>query len=247
MMDAAKAVLFDLDDTLFDHRHAARCSLQEWQVHNPALRNYSLEFLEKEDFRLLGEKHALVLAGSVSVEDARVQRVQSLFKCCGEEIGIERAKELAQVRMQIYRKSWRAVPGAAALLAQLKRHVRIGVVTNNFIGEQQNKIESCGLGPFIDILVTSEEAGYTKPSPEIFHIALERLACKPNEAVMIGDSWESDIVGAVNAGLPAVWLNRDGTRKPDTSEVLEILSLEPASAVVRQLTMFMRSHADRAP
>src|SRR5438128_12681495 len=90
-----KAVLFDLDDTLFDHRYAARCVLQDLQAAYPALRAHALEFLEKEDFRLLSEKHPLVMAGTLSLHESRVQRIQSLFACCGEEITLENARELA--------------------------------------------------------------------------------------------------------------------------------------------------------
>src|SRR2546425_12205535 len=81
-----KAVLFDLDDTLFDHRYAARCVLQDFRANHAVLRNYSLEFLEHEDFRLLGEKHALVMAGSLGLDEARRQRIQMLFACCGAGI-----------------------------------------------------------------------------------------------------------------------------------------------------------------
>jgi putative hydrolase of the HAD superfamily len=230
-----KAVLFDLDDTLFDHRYAARCVLQDLQSCHAGLREYPLEFLEREDFRLLGEKHVLVMAGSLSPDDARVQRIRSLFAHCGEQITVERAKELAARRVEIYRQSRRPVAGAVALLKELKRHIRIGIVTNNFTEEQRDKIEACGLTSLIDVLVTSEETGQPKPEREIFYAALRRLECEPHEAVMVGDSWEVDVIGATGAGLRAVWFNRDGLRKPDAPEVLEITSLEPAQEVAVQI------------
>ncbi|HYR89813.1 MAG TPA: HAD family hydrolase [Terriglobia bacterium] len=226
-----KAVLFDLDDTLFDHRYAARCVLQDLQARHPGLREHSLEFLEREDFRLLGEKHALVMAGSLSPDDARMQRIRSLFACCGEEITIQCAKELAAHRVEIYRQSRRPVAGAVALLQELKRRTQIGIVTNNFTQEQHEKVKACGLTPLIDVLVTSEEIGRLKPEREIFQAALRRLECGPDEAVMVGDSWEVDVVGAANAGIRAVWFNRNGLRKPDLPGAVEITSLEPAEAV----------------
>ena len=230
-----KAVLFDLDDTLFDHRYAARCVLEDLQARQPGLQKYSLEFLEREDFRLLGEKHLLVMAGSLSPDDARVQRIRSLFACCGEEITIQFAKELAARRVDIYRQSRRPVAGAVALLRELKRHARIGIVTNNFTEEQREKLEACALAPLIDVLVTSEEIGRLKPEREIFRAALRRLGCEPDEAIMVGDSWELDVIGAIGAGLRAVWFNRDGLPKPDTPEALEITSLEPTQEVAIQI------------
>src|SRR5688572_5227645 len=126
-----KAVLFDLDDTLFDHRYAARCVLQDLQFRHPSLQVHSLEFLEHEDFRLLGEKHALVLAGSIDIDEGRIQRIQSLLACCGEDITTDYARHLADCRQVVYRESRRAVPGAVPLLRLLKSRVRIGIVTNN--------------------------------------------------------------------------------------------------------------------
>ena len=114
-----KAVLFDLDDTLFDHRHAARRVLQDLQSRHPSLQRHSLEFLEREDFRLLSETHALVMAGMIDVAEWRIQRVQSLFACCGEEISTGNARRLADCRQIVYRENRRAAPGAIPLLRKL--------------------------------------------------------------------------------------------------------------------------------
>src|ERR1051326_4349478 len=111
-----KAVLFDLDDTLFDHRYAARCVLEHVRSTHPSLMAHSLEFIETEDFRLLGEKHASVLAGLIDVAEARAQRVMSLFAVCGEQISVDYARSLAGRRQMIYQANRRAVPGAIPLL-----------------------------------------------------------------------------------------------------------------------------------
>lgn len=230
-----KAVLFDLDDTLFDHRYAARCVLRDLQSRHPTLQKFSLEFLEREDFRLLGEKHPLVMAGLIDVDEGRIQRIQSLFACCGEEITTDYARELANCRQMVYREYRRAVPGAKELLQILKTRVRIGIVTNNFTSEQQDKLEACGLTSLVDVLVTSEDVRHAKPAPEIFHAALEGLGCDAGEAVMVGDSWNIDVIGAINAGLRAVWFNRDGSERPGPEEVLEIRSFEPADTIAEQI------------
>src|SRR5215467_4838272 len=142
-----RAVLFDLDDTLFDHRYAARCSLRHFRNTHENLRAFSLEYLERKDFRLLTEKHALVLSGDLSVEESRIQRIQLLFASCGARIDVDRARELSAERMEIYRRSRQPVPGAVQLLHELRKSVRIAVVTNNFTDEQQGKLDSCGLAP----------------------------------------------------------------------------------------------------
>jgi HAD superfamily hydrolase (TIGR01549 family) len=171
--------------------------------------------------------HPMVLAGSIDVDEARIQRIQSLFAYCGEEITRDVARVVAERRQVLYRQYRRAVPGAIALLGILRSRVRIGIVTNNFIKEQQDKLEACGLTSLIDVLVTSEEIQRPKPEAEIFHAALERLGCDETETVMVGDSWEIDVMGAVNAGLRAVWFNRHATARPGPQDVTEIRSFEP--------------------
>ncbi|MBI4473153.1 MAG: HAD family hydrolase [Acidobacteria bacterium] len=225
-----KAVLFDLDDTLFDHRFAARCVLQDLRESHVALQRFPLEVLEREDFRLLGEKHAFVLAGSLSIDEARKVRLQALFEFCGEHISEDEAIKLAARRQMVYRRSRQPVAGAIELLQTLRKHARIAIVTNNLTEEQRGKVAACNLHPLIDLLITSEDAGCVKPSAEIFHAALERLECSPNEAVMVGDAWEVDVIGARNAGIRAIWFNRDGIRNPDPATVPELSSFEPAEA-----------------
>jgi HAD superfamily hydrolase (TIGR01509 family) len=126
------------------------------------------------------------------------------------------------------------VEGARELLAALHGRAATGVVTNNVAAEQRQKIAACGFGPFLDAVVISEEAGVTKPDPRIFRVALDRLGRPAEEAVMIGDAWETDIAGARAAGIRPIWLNRFDAASPDPS-VTEVRSLVPAAALLSLL------------
>ena len=96
-----------------------------------------------------------------------------------------------------------ARPRRRRLLERLHGRTVLGVVTNNQIAEQEEKVAHFGLNDVIDFLVVSEGVGVSKPDPRIFSLALDRAAAEPGEAVMIGDSWENDILGARGAGIPA--------------------------------------------
>jgi len=229
------AVLFDLDDTLFDHRYSARCALEDLQARHPVLEKHSLELLVREDLRLLGEKHPLVLAGTLSIADSRIQRMQGLFAACGTAVGADEAQYFADLRQRTYREMRRAVPGAIPLLQQLKSRVKIGIVTNNFREEQRDKLDACGLSDFVDVLVTSEEVRHAKPDRRIFESALRQLSCDASRAVMVGDSWEFDVLGAWNASLRSIWFNRDGAEQPSHPHAHEITSLEPADIIAEQI------------
>jgi putative hydrolase of the HAD superfamily len=108
------------------------------------------------------------------------------------------------------------------------------IVTNNGVAEQRLKLARCGFEAWIDAMVTSEEAGITKPDPGIFAQALARARATAADAVMLGDAWGADIEGARAAGIGAVWFNRAGKPSPDPS-VAELGSLEPASAALAVL------------
>jgi FMN phosphatase YigB (HAD superfamily) len=67
-----------------------------------------------------------------------------------------------------------------------------------------------GLALLLPIIVTSQDAGYSKPQPEIFHAALRQARVPANSALYVGDQYHIDIVGAVRAGMKGVLLDRDG-------------------------------------
>jgi YjjG family noncanonical pyrimidine nucleotidase len=228
-----RAVLFDLDDTLFDHRRSARAALEE--VHR---RHATVEFaaLEHHHGRYLEEMHVEVLAGRIGLDDARRERFRKVFLALGVTLDPAEVDSVASAYRTGYMTNRRALDGAAALLAALRSHARIVIVTNNLLDEQRDKLQHCGLAPLVDALVASGDVGVSKPDPAIFGIALHRAGATAAEAVMVGDSWTSDIAGARGAGIRAVWFNPDRAPKPaDPAGVTEIHSLEPAHALVRLL------------
>jgi putative hydrolase of the HAD superfamily len=122
--------------------------------------------------------------------------------------------------------SRREVFGASRLLESLRKQgLLLGVVSNNVLSEQLEKLELLGMRESFDALAISEEVGATKPDPEIFRVALERIGCHAREVVMIGDSWSSDIEGAANAGIRSIWLNRTGAPCPDARLAAEVRCL----------------------
>jgi YjjG family noncanonical pyrimidine nucleotidase len=239
-----RAVLFDLDDTLFDHRHCARTALRRVHEGYACFACTPFDDFATSHGRTLEELHEQVLAGRLSIDDARRERFRRLFEAAGAARDAAAADRAARVYRQGYVESRRAIDGAEALLRRLKGSARIGIVSNNLLAEQRDKLRECGLEPFIDALVVSEEAGVSKPDPVIFGLALERLGCGPAEAVMIGDSWANDVVGAEAAGIRAIWFNPHGEPRPeDCPHVPELRALVPPGAVLDLL--FARAADER--
>jgi FMN phosphatase YigB (HAD superfamily) len=114
-----------------------------------------------------------------------------------------------------------AVPGAQQVLRSLRPHYRLVVATNaaDSDGEQVRvALARVGLSALVDDVVTSREVGAEKPDPAFFRAALHAaFPGRPptaQRAVMVGDSWENDVAGAMAAGLRAVWLNPSGAGRP---------------------------------
>jgi len=231
---ATTAVLFDLDDTLFDHWACTRAALAALRVRVPAFRGLPAEVFEAEHRRLLEELHLQVLAGRMTVDEARVERFGRLLAFAGGTPDAASPADVAAAYRSAYLEHWRPVDGALELLIALHGRVATGVVTNNVASEQRQKIAACRFAPLLDAVVISEEVGVTKPDPRIFRLALGQLRRTAAETVMIGDAWETDIVGARAAGLRPIWFNRFGAASPDSS-VTEIHSLVPSTSVLSLL------------
>ena len=228
---AITAVLFDLDDTLFDHWACTRAALADLRARSPVLGGVPARAVEEEHRRLLEELHLEVLAGHMTVDDARVARFSRLLAFAGGTADPGDAAAAAAAYRSAYLAHWRTVDGALELLTALHARVSTGVVTHNGASEQRQKIAACGFAPLLDAVIISEEAGVTKPDPRIFNLALDALGRSPEDAVMIGDAWDTDIAGAQAAGIRPIWFNRFGAASPDPS-VTEIRALKPAASVV---------------
>ena len=231
-----RAVLFDLDDTLFDHRRSSASALRSVRDAYDCFRGVAFAELERQHARLLEDMHLSVVTGRIGMEEARRERFRRLFRFFGATPEDERCAEAASAYRSEYLAARRAMDGAELLLQAIRTHARVGIVSNNMLQEQKEKLEVCRLAAYVDVLVVSEEAGVSKPEPEIFQQALDALRVGPGEAVMVGDSWDADIVGARRSGMRAIWFNplRVSCPEPD-STVPQLHTFLPTAAAVKAL------------
>lgn len=228
-------VLFDLDETLFDHRYSSMMGISALQELYPVLRRKTVEELEQKSWDLLNELYIHVLAGKKTSDEVRLERIADMFRRCGVHVPKERLDELSDIYKGEYWRTVRPVPGVMDVLEKLKeKNYKIGILTNGFRKVQMKKIFLCCLESFIDCIITSEETGKAKPDSEMYIKAIELCGTKVNECIMVGDAWETDILGAIAAGIKPVWINRRNQLCPDSSvkvihepiELLEIFGLK---------------------
>lgn len=89
----------------------------------------------------------------------------------------------------------------------------LGLLTNGAPDLQREKLKGAGIADYFDQVIISGDLGVGKPDPRIYEAILSRLGVTTREAVMVGNSLESDIQGAQAIGMKAVWLNRAGTSR----------------------------------
>ena len=105
------------------------------------------------------------------------------------------------------------IPDALEVLTALKPHYRLGVISNT-VGsgdaDLSEVLEKAGIRRLIDALVTSRDFGKAKPDPAIYAECARRLGVSLEQTLMVGDRLDTDVAGALNAGIPAIWLRHPG-------------------------------------
>ncbi|HEV7813943.1 MAG TPA: HAD family hydrolase [Janthinobacterium sp.] len=198
-----KAILFDLDDTLWPIGPViaeAECLLFDWlAVHAPGVaRRHSIDSLRRERLALLErEPHFHIDLGAL-----RRAGLQAAFAEAGED------PAKVDAAMLLFHRARNAVtPYADVLpaLARLQDRFLVGSVTNGVAD-----LEVIGLARHFKVSLAAASFGRAKPDPAIFLAACEALGVLPREAVYVGDDLQLDVAGAQQAGMRAVWLNRKG-------------------------------------
>lgn len=104
-------------------------------------------------------------------------------------------------------------PDAVAALTELKKKYKLALISNTDCFSINEIIDKYDLRKFFDVIVLSYEAGVLKSDKKMFALATKKMKVKKNEVIMVGDSIDSDIRGAENAGIKAILLDRRGARE----------------------------------
>ena len=125
------------------------------------------------------------------------------------------------------------IPGTLNLLAHIRRKgIPMHIITNGFSEVQFIKLENSGLSEFFDVVLTSEMVGEKKPHPSVFARAIAMAETQADVSLMIGDSLEVDVQGALSHGLQAIHYNRAGMGKRDRGEYWEVSHLDQITHII---------------
>jgi putative hydrolase of the HAD superfamily len=193
-----KGIYFDFDGTLAWRMQAAYDNYRYiLSILFPEMDPSSIEFEARVQKCLLWDQYGTV--GKQYV----MEQIQKKWK---PDLFIEEGIRLWYSRFPEF-QVW--MEGAKETILGLKQDFRVGILSNGPHDRQWPKIRALGMDQIFDPVLVSEDLGVRKPDPQIYMIAAERMHLPIQEIVMIGDTFETDILGAVRAGMPAVWFSRE--------------------------------------
>jgi putative hydrolase of the HAD superfamily len=134
----------------------------------------------------------------------RYERLKTVFDQLNYKASDALIFDMADAYIQTLLEYNTLFPGAISILEALKPHYALHMITNGFKDVQHFKMKNSGLLPYFETVTDSSSVGKKKPDPEIFNHALKVGGVSSSEAVMIGDSLEADIEGALKVGMHAV-------------------------------------------
>lgn len=228
-----KVVLIDLDDTLWDFHTNARLSLQDMFED----RNLGQYFTDFDEFFTIYAKKNIELweaygKGEITQDYLKAERFHYPLSRMGVD-DEKLAEEIGHQYLDILPTKTTLMPHAQELLEYLQQKgYPITVVSNGFVEVQHRKINSSGIGRFFNHIVLSEAAKALKPDKKIFEYALGLNHAESHEAIMIGDSYEADIKGAINAGIDQIYYPLPGHDKPEHTATYKIRSLKEVMGIL---------------
>ncbi len=198
-------IFFDLDHTLWDFDRNSELAFEKIFMDN----------FPEIDFREFSKVYApinqacwkLYQNDKITSEELRYQRLKQSFEAINTTISDQQINEIAHNYIELLPQNNHLFDGAIETLDYLRANYNLHIITNGFEKVQYLKIENSGIASYFSTITNSEMAGVKKPHPNIYEFALSLAKTKKETSVMIGDSIEADIVGALDFGIAAIFFN----------------------------------------
>lgn len=209
-------IFFDLDHTIWDFDKNAEETLHELYVihklndiglHSPEV---FIETYTRNNHKLWAQYHV----GAITKDYLREARFRTTFLELGVHPDIIPAGFEDEYVKRCPTKT-NLFPDAHEVLTYLKSKYILHLISNGFKESTEIKIAGSNISDYFDQIIISENVGVNKPDPAIFQHALDVSGAKKEESLMIGDSIEADVRGALGFGMDAIFFNALGIKKPD--------------------------------
>jgi putative hydrolase of the HAD superfamily len=200
-----RAISLDVDDTLVDYSTSSRAALASMVGNADAWTLWQ---------RITDDHCSRLLAGELQYETMRNIRTRAFFAALGEDLDQAEATRREMRRQEVLADGWSLFPDVVPCLEWLRATgLPIAAVSNASGRHQRVKIAALGLAEYFDTVLIAGEVGAAKPDRMIFDTACSDLGVPLTETVHVGDRLHADAIGARDAGMRGVWLNRQGPRE----------------------------------
>ncbi|RKS13234.1 YjjG family noncanonical pyrimidine nucleotidase [Flavobacterium sp. 120] len=198
-------VFFDLDHTLWDFDKNSELTFETiFNKNHPTIE--TKVFIEKY-VPINQECWKLYQYDKITHEELRYNRLKYSFDALDYSISDEEIDAIANDYIRFLPENNHLFDGTFEVLDYLNQKYNLHIITNGFAEVQHKKIHNSNIGSYFQTVTNSEMAGVKKPNPIIFDYALDLAKAKKENSIMIGDSLDADVQGALDAGLDAIFFN----------------------------------------
>ncbi|CAA0171001.1 putative haloacid dehalogenase-like hydrolase protein [Tenacibaculum maritimum] len=214
-------IFFDLDHTLWDFERNSELAFQrifeERKI--PISITDFLKIYKPINFKYW----KLYREEKVSKEALRYNRLKETFEKLTYSISTELIIAISEDYINFLSDYNHLFEGTIEILDYLKEKYELHIITNGFKEVQHLKMEKSGIKKYFTHIITAESIGVKKPDPKIFAYAMKLAKATPKNSVMIGDSYEADVIGGLDMGMSAIYCNLE--KKENIKGISTIQSL----------------------
>ncbi len=214
-------LFFDLDHTLWDFdRNSKMAYAQIFEELQVAL-DLDVFIEHYEPLNLIFWRRYRI--NEITKEQLRYRRLKEAFDACDFHVSDSDIDRMSNMYLEYLPMHNHLFAGCLEVLDSLSNHFQLHIITNGFDEVQDKKLHNSGLKPYFKYMLTAETAKTKKPDIAIFQRALKETGALVSNSVMIGDSYEADILGARNAGLRTIWFHTTQEKIPVSESVVHHL------------------------
>ena len=204
-MEEIKHLFFDLDHTLWDFEKNSALAFEK------IFKELNLNIDSEKFMDIYNPINVaywkLYEKNEIDQETLRISRVKDAFEALNYSLTLDEINIISNLFIEYLTSNNHLIEGTIETLEYLKDKYVLHIITNGFSIVQDVKLQKSNLDKYFVTITNSESAGHKKPHENIFKHALTSANASKIESIMIGDSIEADVLGALNFGIKAVYFN----------------------------------------
>lgn len=221
-----KAVLIDIDDTIFDFEKCSKNSFLK------TLEKFNIKFKE-EDFSYFNKVNDILWTkqklGEINIKEVFIKRDYLM----GKYFNIDIEKGLFNdLFVKFLYDEIEMVDGIEDLLLYLSDKYKIFTASNGIFKMQENRLKKSNLDKYFDKIFVSDKIGFEKPDKKFFQKIMDLTKFSNDDLIMIGDSIKSDIIGAKNSKIKSIYFNKEDKKISDKNFTYQVKNLSEIKKIL---------------